>query len=357
MFKIKPHLKKVHRIYNEIDKSKYDFRLDQSERTTLFKDDFFQDFLKTLNQTDFITYPYLDDLKIKIAQYNNVKKNNIFLVPGSDVGIKSMFELCVSAGDEIITTSPSFPMYNVYCNLYNGILKTVNYKENLTYSIDDILSGINKKTSLIIIANPNNPIGDYKTKEELEPLLEYTNKLNIPILIDEAYVEFSPGTLKEFSFKYNNVCISRTFSKAWGGAGVRLGYILGNTRIITYFNKLRLMHEVTGIAAKYGCYLLDNQLEMKNYVSLVNNEKTILVDKFSKGGFDIVNSHTNWIHFNNKTNNKTIDEVWGKRKDIVYKGKTQIPFDNRNNWIRLTIGPDLHKQDFIQQILDINSYE
>ena len=351
MFKIKPHLKKVIRKYNEKDKSKFDFRLDQSERVTQFNPDFFNNFIKTLKQTDFITYPYLDELKNKIADYNNVKKNNIFLVPGSDIGIKSMFELCVTPGSEVISTFPSFPMYKVYCDLYKGIFNSVPYEENLTYSLEKLESLISKKTSLIIIANPNNPIGDYKTKEELESFIKLTNKLGIPVLIDEAYVEFSPGTLKEFSFKYNNVCISRTFSKAWGGAGVRLGYIIGNTRMITYLSKWRLMHEVTGIAAKYGSYLLDNKQEMENYVSLVNKEKEILSNKFTDAGFDVVNSYTNWIHFNDKTNNKIADKILGKRKDIAYRGKTQIPFDKRSNWIRLTVGPDLHKQDFIKQIL------
>ena len=351
MFKIKSHLRKIVRKHNENDKSQYNFRLDQSERISEFNSDFFNDFIKTLKQTDFITYPYLDNLKSKIAIYNNVKKNNIFLIPGSDVGIKSMFELCVTPGSEVVSTFPSFPMYKVYCDLYKGIFNSVPYEENLTYSLEKLKSLITKKTSLVIIANPNNPIGDYKTKEELEEFIKLTNKLGIPVLIDEAYVEFSPGTLKEFSFRYNNVCISRTFSKAWGGAGIRLGYIIGNTRIITYLSKFRLMHEVTGIAAKYGCYLLDNKQEMENYVTLVNKEKTILSNLFTKSKFDIVESNTNWIHFNDKTNNKTTDEIWSKRKDIIYKGKTTIPFDNRNNWIRLTVGPNLHQQDFIQQIL------
>lgn len=351
MFKVKPHIRKVVRKYNENDKSKYDFRLDQSERVTLFHPDFFNNFLKTLNQTDFITYPYLDILKNKLADYNGVRKNNIFLVPGSDVGIKSMFELCVNPGSEVISTFPSFPMYKVYCDLYKGVFISTPYEEDLTYSIEKLESLISNKTSLIIIANPNNPIGDYKTKEQLEPFIKLTNQKGIPVLIDEAYVEFSPGTLQELSFKYNNVCISRTFSKAWGGAGVRLGYMLGNTRMITYLSKFRLMHEVTGIAAKYGSYLLDHKYEMENYISLVNKEKEILLKQFTKSGFDVISSHTNWIHFNDKTDNELADKIFNNRNDIAYRGKTQIPFDKRQNWIRLTVGPDLHKQDFIQQIL------
>ncbi len=352
MLKIKKWLLNVDRKYSSIDKSKFDFRLDQSERTSLFNGGFFNKFLNSLNQTDFITYPYLDELKHKISEYNNLNADNILLTPGSDVGIKTMFELCVNPGDEVISTSPSFPMYEVYCNLYGGSFKSINYEENLTYSIDKLIELINDKTSLILIANPNNPIGDYKTEKELTPLLEITNKLGILVLIDEAYVEFSPGTLKHLTFKYDNVCISRTFSKAWGGAGVRLGYLMGNSNIIKGLSKWRLMHEVTGIAAKYGCFLLDNKYEMENYVSLVNNEKNILTNKLKKCGFDVIPSYTNWIHFNDKDNNIKSDNILSKRKDIIYRGKTKIPHDNRDNWIRLTVGPDLHKQDFISKILN-----
>ena len=241
MLKIKKWLFNVDRKYSSIDKSKFNFRLDQSERTSLFNKEFFNKFLNSLEQTDFITYPYLDNLKEKISEYNNVSTDNILLTPGSDVGIKTMFELCVNPGDEVISTSPSFPMYKVYCNLYGGSFKSINYEKNLTYSVDKLTKLINNKTSLILIANPNNPIGDYKTEEELEPLLKKTNKLGIPVLIDEAYVEFSPGTLQHLTFKYDNVCISRTFSKAWGGAGIRLGYLMGNSNIIKVLSKWRLI--------------------------------------------------------------------------------------------------------------------
>lgn len=351
MIKIKRHLKEINRKLNECDKSKFDFRLDQSERTTLFEEEFFSNFLKTLKQTDFITYPYLSDLKQKIAEYNNIKINNLFITPGSDLCIKSMFELCVKPGNEVLSTSPCFPMYQVYSNLYQGHFKYVEYEQNLTYSIEKLCKLINRKTSLILLANPNNPIGDYKNKEELKPLLKLTNTLGIPVLIDEAYAEFSPGTLKDLTFEYNNVCISRTFSKAWGGAGIRLGYMIGNSRIISYLSKWRLMHEATGIAAKYGCYLLDNKQEMENYVSLVNKEKKILSNKLIEAGFDVIPSYTNWIHFNDKTDNKLADKILNSRSDIVYKGKTKIPFDKRENWIRLTVGPNLYKQDFMKKII------
>ena len=352
MLKVKKWLYEVERKESLTDKSKYKFRLDQSERVDDFSNEFFNDFLKTLKQTDFIAYPYVYKLKNKIALYNDVDVKNIFLTPGSDLAIKTMFEICVSSGSEVLSTTPSFPMYNVYCNIHNGIFRTVKYNKHLTYSVDYLCAMVNDKTSLVILANPNSPIGDYKTEEELKPILELTNKLHIPLLIDEAYVEFSPGTLKDLIFKYNNVCVSRTFSKAWGAAGTRLGYIIGDEDIMNVLSKCRIMYEVTGITAKFGCYLLENINEMSNYVSGVIKEKEILSKKLTKCGFDVVPSYANWIHFNDNENNKKATNILNNRDDISYRGYTEIPFDDRNNWIRLTIGHNLHIRNFMKEIIN-----
>ena len=352
MLKVKKWLYDVERKESLIDKSKYKFRLDQSERVDDFSNKFFNDFLKNIKQTDFITYPYLYELKNKIASHNDVNVNNIFITPGSDMAIKTMFEICVTSDSEVLSTAPSFPMYSVYSSIHNGIFKTIQYDEDLTYSIDYLCSMVNDKTSLVILANPNSPIGDYKTEEELKPILELTNKLQIPLLIDEAYVEFSPGTLKHLVFKYNNVCVSRTFSKAWGAAGIRLGYLIGDKDIMNVINKCRIMYEVTGITAKFGCYLLENVNEIVNYRDSIIREKEILCDKLIESGFDVVSSHANWIHFNDNDNNQIATNILNDRKDISYKGCTEIPYDDRDNWIRLTIGQNLHKEDFMKEIIN-----
>ena len=111
------------------------------------------------------------------------------------------------------------------------------------------------------------------------------------------------------------------------------------------------MHEVTGIAAKFGCYLLDNSDQIQNYVSSVIKEKEILGNLLINSGFDVVSSYTNWIHFNDRLDNQKVDRILGKRNDVAYRGKTTIPFDSRKNWIRLTVGPDLHTQDFMVELL------
>ena len=111
------------------------------------------------------------------------------------------------------------------------------------------------------------------------------------------------------------------------------------------------MHEVTGIASKFGCYILDNYSEVEKYIHSTNIEKDLLINKLSKK-YDIIGGHCNWIHVNDKNDNKFICSVLDKYKDVTYRAGTSIPYDDRTNWLRLTIGPDLHKQKFMKEIIN-----
>ena len=354
MLRIKPHLNKVYRKDLHIDKSLYKWRLDQSERVSGYDIKFFQNFLDTLQDTDFICYPYVKELKEKIRKHHNLSTiDNVFLTPGSDVAIRTMFDLCVSPGDEVLSTSPSFPMYDVYSQLYQAKFVGVQYNKELQWNISELIDSITDKTSLIIIANPNNPIGDYKSLDELKELFIYTHEKGIPILIDEAYVQFIPenySTCITEGLKFQNVVTCRTFSKALGGAGVRIGYMVTNTIFMEYIKKWRLMHEVTGPAVKFGSYMLDNYHVVEEYVKETNIEKGKL-KSLLKHKYDIVDGYCNWLHINDKNDNEFICSVLDKYPDVVYKAGVSIPHDERVNWLRLTVGPGLHQQKFISLCL------
>ena len=108
----------------------------------------------------------------------------------------------------------------------------VKYNLDRSLPISKILKYTNKKTRLVILANPNSPYGDYKRKNEINELASNLKEKNIILLVDEAYVEFSPGSMVKLIKTHNNLLISRTFSKAWGAAGCRVGYIIGNKKIV-----------------------------------------------------------------------------------------------------------------------------
>lgn len=343
---MKSHLHKVKRIFDYTDKSEYDFILNQSERSQPIPEPYYTEFIRSLKQEDFAYYPNTKNFKEKICEFYNVNTENLFLSDGSDVGIKSIFETFTTCGN-IVTSEPSFPMYGVYASLYNCPYKGINYDvDTLEFSIENMLSFVDDDTELIILANPNSPIGDYKTFEEIKPLLD-TGKM---VLIDEAYTEFSgKESFIKYINDYPNLIITRTFSKGFGAAGCRVGMTFAHKDTIEPISKFRQMYEITGVSLKYCEFLLNNHHLVDTYIKEVVEEKKKVVSMLKH--YEVIDSNCNWIHFNNQDNNKKTKEVFDKHKVLVKYCKVH-PYGFRDNWCRMTIQPGLSEQEFFKELIN-----
>ena len=280
--------------------------------------------------------------KKKICEFYNVKTENLFLSDGSDIGIKSIFETFTTCGN-IVTSEPSFPMYQVYSSLYNCQYKGIHYDvDTLEFSIEDMLKFVDDDTELIILANPNSPIGDYKTFEDVKPLLD----TGIPVLIDEAYIEFSDkDSFIKYIDDYPNLIVTRTFSKGFGATGCRVGMTFSNPHYIENISKFRQMYEISGVSMKYCEFLLDNYHIVNNYINEVIEEKTKVISMLKN--YEVVDSNCNWIHFNNQDDNKKTKEILEKHKVLVKYCKLH-PYGFRDNWCRMTIQPKISEQEFLR---------
>jgi len=343
---MKPHLYRVNRIFDYTDKSEYDFILNQSERSQLIPESYYVKFLRSLKQEDFAYYPNTKNFKEKICEFYNVNTENLFLSDGSDVGIKSIFETFTTCGN-IVTSEPSFPMYEVYASLYNCSYKGIHYDvDTLEFSIENMLSFVDDNTQLIILANPNSPIGDYKTIDEIKPLLD----TGIPILIDEAYIEFSgKESMIQYIDEYPNLIVTRTFSKGFGAAGCRVGMTFSNPHYIENISKFRQMYEISGVSLKYCEFLLNNHHLVDTYIQEVVEEKKKVVSMLKH--YEVIDSNCNWIHFNNQDDNKKTKEIFDKHKVLVKYCKVH-PYGFRENWCRMTIQPGLSEQEFFKELIN-----
>ena len=343
---MKPHLHKVNRIIDYTDKSEYNFILNQSERSQPIPQSYYTKFIKSLTHEDFAYYPNTKNFKEKICEFYNVKPENLFLSDGSDIGIKSIFETFTTCGN-IVTSEPSFPMYQVYSSLYNCSYKGIHYDvDKLELSISKMLEFVDEETNLIILANPNSPIGDYKTINEIKPLLD----TGIPTLIDEAYIEFSKNeSFIKYIDDYPNLIITRTFSKGFGAAGCRVGMTFSNSDYIENISKFRQMYEISGVSMKYCEFLLNNHNLVDTYIKEVVKEKKKVVSILKN--YEVIDSQCNWIHFNNQDDNKKTKEILEKHKVLVKYCKVH-PYGFRDNWCRMTIQPGLSEQEFFKELVN-----
>ena len=343
---MKSHLHKVERRIDYTDKSEYDFILNQSERSQPIPQSYYTKFIRSLTHEDFAYYPNTKNFKEKICNFYDVKTENLFLSDGSDIGIKSIFETFTTCGN-IVTSEPSFPMYQVYASLYNCQYKGIHYNlDLLELSIDKMLEFVDEDTELIVLANPNSPIGDYKTIDEIKPLLD----TGIPVLIDEAYIEFSENeSFIKYIDDYPNLIITRTFSKGFGAAGCRVGMTFSNPHYIENISKFRQMYEITGVSMKYCEFLLDNYHIVERYINDVIKERKKVLTLMKN--FNILDSEANWIHFNTHDDNLKTKQILEKHKVLVKYCKVH-PYGARENWCRMTIQPNITEQDFFKELIN-----
>ena len=343
---MKSHLHKVERRIDYTDKSEYDFILNQSERSQPIPQSYYTKFIRSLTHEDFAYYPNTKNFKEKICNFYNVKPKNLFLSDGSDIGIKSIFETFTTCGN-IVTSEPSFPMYQVYASLYNCQYKGIHYNlDLLELSIDKMLEFVDDDTDLIVLANPNSPIGDYKTIDEIKPLLD----TGVPVLIDEAYIEFSENeSFIKYIDDYPNLIITRTFSKGFGAAGCRVGMTFSNPHYIENISKFRQMYEISGVSMKYCEFLLDNYHIVERYINDVIKERKKVLTLMKN--FNILDSEANWIHFNTHDDNLKTKQILDKHKVLVKYCKVH-PYGARENWCRMTIQPNITEQNFFKELIN-----
>lgn len=359
--RINEHLSEVERYSAVRSTNKPNLRLDMAERVINYPEEYFSDFLKTLSQEDFITYPSVaeyQDLIKRIEEFNRLPEGSVSLGTGSDTIIKQLFQLTSYKGSEIVTSNPSFPMYGVYASMHESKIKAVNYDKDLKVPMGDIKAAVNENTSMVVLANPNSPIGDYKHYDELRDLSKFLNDKGIVFLIDEAYCEYADvddySLISSLAFEYDNVVIARTFSKAWGAAGSRVGYSISDKKIQALLQNLRLTFPISGASLKYIKFLLENPRPVLEYISRVKEQRAVVKKELQESGFDVISGHVNWVHFNDTSDNTQALDILDSL-GIAVKKNAKIPHDKRETWIRLTISPDAENSEFIRTVCNKQS--
>jgi histidinol-phosphate aminotransferase len=199
-------------------------------------------------------------LREKIAQKNNINANQIVCGAGSDEIIALLTSSFASVGDEIIYSEHGFLMYPISAQRVGA--KAIKVKEkNLKTDVDAIINAVNKKTKIIFIANPNNPTGSYLNKDEINKLVSNIPS-NVLIVLDHAYQEFV--TVDDFYDgikivnNHKNVVLTRTFSKIYGLASLRIGWSYSSQNIADILNKARGPFNVSGPAQVSALASLDD---------------------------------------------------------------------------------------------------
>jgi histidinol-phosphate aminotransferase len=221
-------------------------------------------------------YPNIDgtNLRDKLASINNLNASQIVLGCGSDEILMFAALAFCQDGDEIIHAQYGFEMYSIITKIVGATSKLVKEDENFKVTVTSILNQVTPSTKIIYLANPNNPTGTYLTRNEIIDLLDKLPK-SIVLVLDGAYAEYVTKEDYDNSFalvdQFDNVIITRTFSKAYGLAGIRLGWCYSSEKVASILNKVKGPFNTHSLSQEMGIIALDDK-EYLNKVIKSNQE-------------------------------------------------------------------------------------
>ncbi len=291
-------------------------------------------------------------LKKAIGEHFKINTKNIIVGNGSDEIIILAIRAFLNKGEEVIIADPTFLIYEVASKIAGAKIKYAPLQD-LKYDVKRIASLITKKTKIIFIANPDNPTGSYITKNEMAFLISRTPK-NTILYLDEAYFEFAkdlkdfPDTIKSLK-KNKNIIISRTFSKAYSLAGLRVGYAFANSEVIDCLNLAREPFNVNSVAQAAAEAALNDKRHMEKTIKLILNGKQFISRELDSMGITYIPSATNFLLVNLGNASKRVYEKLLKKGVIVREMSTW----NLNNFIRVTVGTSRENRKFISALKNI----
>ncbi len=272
----------------------YELKLDSNENVYGVSSKVLQA-LSDKNEKYISCYPCYGELLDKLSKKHLVEKNNILLTNGCDEAINVVFSTYLEKGDNVVSFAPTFSMPKIYANLNGAEFKEVEYKRKWVFDPEEIAKNVNKKTKIIHLTSPNSPTGEKIEVHDVELLID--NFPNIAIVIDVTYGFFveEGQDFYELTKKYPNVIIVKSFSKDCSLAGLRLGYIVSNSKNIDNIRKIVSPYSVNNYAVKAGLAVLDDEKFLSDMKKEIIESRKMLISGLSKLGFKVYNSEGNFV--------------------------------------------------------------
>jgi histidinol-phosphate aminotransferase len=245
-------------------------------------------------------YPECTPLYNQLAAYAGVPPDHLLLTAGSDGAIRAVFEAFIDPGDVVLHTSPTFAMYPVYAQMYGARTKKLDYRPSAdgpTMDVDDVLAAIDRESPrLVCLPNPDSPTGTVFAPGDLRLIIEAAGRAGAVMLVDEAYFPFYAETALPWVGAFPHLVVARTFAKAWGLAGLRIGYCAAHPALVRLLHKVRPMYEVNTVAVAMMQRMLPHVDAMLASVARLNAGRDAFLDAMAGLGFPVVRARGNFAH-------------------------------------------------------------
>ena len=351
MPKINKNLTNVTRPSSVFPSRRDKVRLNWNELSPGYPEETIKQMLAAITPAMISGYPEYDEIYPLMAQYLGLQEDQILLESGSECGIKNVFEVFVPEGSTVVLPCPEFVMVDVYAGIFGAGLRRVDFDGDLNLSVRDLVDSIKEDTSLVYLANPNAPTGYTYALEDIKGILERAASLDAVVLVDECYIDFSdrPSCL-DIITHHDNLIVSRSFSKSFGLAGVRLGVLATNRELNGLLHKTRPMREINAFAAEFGKFMLKNIHIPKAMIREIVQSREWVGQTLLSLGYEVKPSATNFILVNFGDDTQAFIKKCERHDVLVKYG---LGHQSVDPYVCLTIGTQALMEDVIARIFPL----
>ena len=346
---IKDGISGLHRVRDSYEDRGGMYRMDRNERTWPIPEPILDEMRRRTDSGILTNYTEIDRTYHKLAGYLGVGYDQVYLHSGSDLVIKSIFETYIGSGDRVMMQNPSYAMYGVYARMYGADIREQDFGKDLSFDLAAYCGQIESlRPKMVILENPGGYIGNSFSHDAVRNLAGAAVRCGSLVVIDEAYIDYIPeASALDLIPEYDNLIIVRTFSKAWGLAGLRAGYAVSNELLISELFKVRPMHELTAFTAMAVEVMLSHADEVLSYVDDVKRVRKYFYGELDRLGIRYAKSDA---HFVTACIGEKFDADDFREKAHAGRFYVRRPFGQKmlRDWVRIGLLPMQDMEKFVE---------
>lgn len=307
--------------------------------------------LQQMTAADLTKYPERHAVEASVAEFLNVKASETLLTNGIDEAIHLVCQTYLGPGDEALIVAPTYSMYRIYAAAAGANVISVPLAENFSFPVNELKERITSHTRLIAIANPNNPTATVVTRDQLLELAHAAS--NAAVLVDEAYFEFYGQTMLHCRNEAANLFAARTFSKAYGLAGLRVGVLVGDAEQMSSVRLMCSPYNVNAVALACVPEAIQDRSYLAEYVEGVLEARARLQTMLAASGIEFWRSEANFVLLrvgSSKADSARFVEKMRLRGILV---RDRSSDHGCEGCVRITLGPGDHADRLLEALAPV----
>jgi len=351
MYYLDSKIENLYRIFDQNERKDF-LRLDLNENPGGLPQEFISKVLDGITPQFLSQYPETLQFTEVLARFLGTDISHLCLVNGSAEGIRYVIQAFTSPNGRIVGVTPSYFMFQIYSEMYGRSFVKVPYNDDLTMDVDNILRELTDDTQMLILLNPNNPMGNVYSEEEFKRIMQVADEKRITVLIDEAYHYFYPGTFIDYALNHEHVFVTRTFSKLFSLAGCRLGYVAGWPDGVKMVQKLCTPHNTNAFALRFAQAVIENPRILDMLITNFNEGRRYLIETLDTNGYQHKGEAGNFLFIKTNTDAPTIVDRMKAEKRILIKSYPNV--GDFGTCLRVSIGEKQYMQQFCKALFELD---